>query len=395
MWFCAFWKLFFFFFSSVFFFLSKYQKGCRYTKHFTGRERERLFSSLTYNGNKLTTIQQSPPNSAWINLHRKTVPQIHTLTLRRTRQTLWPWHCEFICARSRRSRAKVNWTSLIVGEVPLSLNRRLHLNLNTKGLTKGIFQDWRLPLNASFEFFQGAKEDWSLKFPVSPSSVTFGVRLVPALWMCSWLALDCGCFDVCFFVSRLRRRRLRSRHARRQWRTRFYASSSEVEWFHLWTSKTNKLPFFWFALPLTVLEALYSLAQKSELTQFAHAAAQPAVQAQNPLIELVVVVGAELLLDACQHHRQVPDFLFELGYEGGVSLVLLQHGNQRLQLFHLVFQLLRRGQRKIKYYREMVKSETKSRKLWLRSTAGGMNGIILALAEAPKYEDFVGKELCC
>lgn len=43
----------------------------------------------------------------------------------------------------------------------------------------------------------------------------------------------------------------------------------------------------------------------------------------------------------------------------------------------------------------MVKSETKSRKLWLRSTAGGMNGIILALAEAPKYEDFVGKELCC
>lgn len=28
----------------------------------------------------------------------------------------------------------------------------------------------------------------------------------------------------------------------------------------------------------------------------------------------------------------------------------------------------------------MVKSETKSRKLWLRSTAGGMSGIILALA---------------
>lgn len=106
--------------------------------------------------------------------------------------------------------------------------------------------------------------------------------------------------------------------------------------------------FSGFALPLTVLKALYSSAQQSELTQLAHAAAQPAVQPQNPLIELVVVVGAELLLDARQHHRQVPDFLFELGYEGGVGLVLLQHGNQRLQLFHLVFQLLRRGQKKIK-----------------------------------------------
>lgn len=310
------------------------------------------------------------------------MPQIHTRTLRRTRQTLWPWHWEFICARSRRPRANSQLDVFDCWRSPALAQQASPLESQHKGTPTSIFQDWGLPLNASFEFFQGAKEDWSLKF-------------VPALWMCSWLALDCGCFAECFFVSRLRRRRLISRHARSQWRTRFYASSSEVEWFHLWTSKTNKLPFFWFALPFTVLEALYSLAQKSELTQFAHAAAQPAVQAQNPLIELVVVVGAELLLDACQHHRQVPDFLFELGYEGGVSLVLLQHGNQRLQLFHLVFQLLRRGQREIKQNREMVKSETKSRKLWLRSTAGGMNGIILALAEAPKYEDFVGKELCC
>lgn len=227
---------FFFSFSQVFFFFYRITRRAVATQNTSQEERERLFSSLTYNGDKLTTIQQSPPNSAWINLQRKTVPQIHTRTLRRTRQTLWPWHWEFICARSRQPRANSQLDVFDCWRSPALAQQASPLESQHKGTPTSIFQDWGLPLNASFEFFQGAKEDWRLKF-------------VPALWMCSWLALDCGCFAECFFVSRLRRRRLRSRHARSQWRTRFYASSSEVEWFHLWTSKTNKLPLFLIRSP--------------------------------------------------------------------------------------------------------------------------------------------------
>lgn len=66
------------------------------------------------------------------------------------------------------------------------------------------------------------------------------------------------------------------------------------------------------------------------LTQFPHAAAEPVVQPQDPLVQLVVVIDPQLLLDARQHHRQVPDLLLELGDERGVHLVLLQHRDQRL-----------------------------------------------------------------
>lgn len=80
----------------------------------------------------------------------------------------------------------------------------------------------------------------------------------------------------------------------------------------------------------------------SPLTQFAHTAAEPAVQSQHSLIELIVVIGPKLLLDACQHCRQVPDLLLELGDERSIHLVLLQHRDQRLQLVHLVLKLLQK-----------------------------------------------------
>lgn len=76
------------------------------------------------------------------------------------------------------------------------------------------------------------------------------------------------------------------------------------------------------------------------LTEFAHAAAEPAVQPQDSLVELIVVICPKFLLDARQNRRQVLDLLLELRDESSIHLVLLQHGDQWLQLVHLVLKLL-------------------------------------------------------
>lgn len=156
-------KTFFFSISQVFFCFFLIEVPERLSLHKSlhrKRERERFFSSLTYNGGKLKSVQQSPPKSAWVNLQRKAVPQIHTLTPRRTKKnfvtvTSTVCLCQ-VAAVSSQSQQDVFdcWRS-----PALAQRARLHLNLDTKGLQHQFFRTEGLPLNASFEFFQGAKED--------------------------------------------------------------------------------------------------------------------------------------------------------------------------------------------------------------------------------------------
>ena len=83
-----------------------------------------------------------------------------------------------------------------------------------------------------------------------------------------------------------------------------------------------------------------NLCDISGLTEFVHTVPKPVLQVQDPLLQLLIVVGSHLLLDSHQHPRQVPDLLFEQGDEPRVCLVLLQNRDQRLQGLHLSLQLL-------------------------------------------------------
>lgn len=85
------------------------------------------------------------------------------------------------------------------------------------------------------------------------------------------------------------------------------------------------------------------LLQQVGLTEFIHAAAEAVFQVQDPLLQLLVVVGSHLLLDGHQHRGQVADLLLELSDELCVCFVLLQDRDQWLQRLHLSFQLLRKA----------------------------------------------------
>lgn len=81
--------------------------------------------------------------------------------------------------------------------------------------------------------------------------------------------------------------------------------------------------FFAFMFKLQTRELL-SKAAKSYFviaffparTQFIHAAVQPGLQQQDPLLKLLVVVCSNLFLDSCQDDRQVK----QLHPQGGQRL---------------------------------------------------------------------------